>query len=132
MLACYAAAKEAHERARRGEGPTLIEAHVVRLTSHSSDDDQRRYRDPAEVEALKERDPIPMFAAELRAAGVLTDEVDERHAGRGQGRGQRGVASGPRPGPSRPPTTPTSASTPTRSPAAARRPRSTPIDGEGH
>jgi 2-oxoisovalerate dehydrogenase E1 component alpha subunit len=76
-LACYAAAKEAHDRARRGEGPTLIEANVVRLTSHSSDDDQRRYRDPAEVEALKERDPIPMFANQLRAAGVLTDERDE-------------------------------------------------------
>jgi 2-oxoisovalerate dehydrogenase E1 component alpha subunit len=78
VLACYAAAKEAHERARSGEGPTLIEARCVRLTSHSSDDDQRRYRDPAEVEALKEHDPIPMFAAELRAVGVLTDEVDER------------------------------------------------------
>ena len=78
VLACYAAAKEAHERARSGGGPTLIEARCVRLTSHSSDDDQRRYRDPAEVEALKEHDPIPMFAAELRAVGVLTDEVDER------------------------------------------------------
>jgi 2-oxoisovalerate dehydrogenase E1 component alpha subunit len=77
ILGCYAAAREAHERARRGEGPTLIEARVVRLTSHSSDDDQRRYRDPSEVEHLKEQDPIPMFAAELRAAGVLTDEVDE-------------------------------------------------------
>jgi 2-oxoisovalerate dehydrogenase E1 component alpha subunit len=78
VLGCYAAAKEAHERARRGEGPTLIEAKVVRLTSHSSDDDQRRYRDPAEVEHLKELDPIPRFANELRAAGVLTDEVEER------------------------------------------------------
>jgi 2-oxoisovalerate dehydrogenase E1 component alpha subunit len=77
VLACYAAAKEAHDRARRGEGPTLIEARVVRLTSHSSDDDQRRYRDPSEVEHLKEQDPIPMFAGELRTAGVLTDEVDE-------------------------------------------------------
>jgi 2-oxoisovalerate dehydrogenase E1 component alpha subunit len=77
VLGCYMAAREAHERARRGEGPTLIEARVVRLTSHSSDDDQRRYRDPAEVEALKERDPIPQFASELRAAGVLTDESDE-------------------------------------------------------
>ena len=77
VLACYAAAKEAHVRARRGDGPTLIEARVVRLTSHSSDDDQRRYRDPAEVERLKEQDPIPRFAAELRAAGVLTDEIDE-------------------------------------------------------
>jgi len=77
VLGCYAAAHEAHERAMRGEGPTLIEARVVRLTSHSSDDDQRRYRDPAEVDALKERDPIPLFATELRAAGVLTDERDE-------------------------------------------------------
>ncbi len=76
VLGCYAAARDAHERARRGEGPTLIEARVVRLTSHSSDDDQRRYRDPAEVDALKERDPIPMFAAELRATGVLTEELD--------------------------------------------------------
>jgi 2-oxoisovalerate dehydrogenase E1 component alpha subunit len=78
VLACYAAAKKAHDRAVRGDGPTLIEARVVRLTSHSSDDDQRRYRDPAEVEALKERDPIPMFAGELRATRVLTDEIDER------------------------------------------------------
>jgi 2-oxoisovalerate dehydrogenase E1 component alpha subunit len=78
VLACYAAAKEAHERARRGEGPTLIEAKVVRLTSHSSDDDQRRYRDPAEVEQLKELDPIPRFANELRASGLLTDEIEER------------------------------------------------------
>ena len=78
VLGCYAAAKEAHDRARRGEGPTLIEARVVRLTSHSSDDDQRRYRDPAEVEHLKEQDPIPAFARELREAGILTDEIDER------------------------------------------------------
>jgi len=78
VLACYEVTRAAHERARQGEGPTLIEAHVVRLTSHSSDDDQRRYRDPAEVEALKERDPIPRFANELRDAGVLTDEIEER------------------------------------------------------
>jgi 2-oxoisovalerate dehydrogenase E1 component alpha subunit len=78
VLGCYAAAKEAHERARRGEGPTLIEARVVRLTSHSSDDDQRRYRDPAEVAQLKENDPIPLFARELRESGILTDEIEER------------------------------------------------------
>ena len=77
-LACYAAAKEAHDRARRGEGPTLIEARVVRLTSHSSDDDQRRYRDPAEVEALKQQDPLVGFARQLRDIGVLTDERDDQ------------------------------------------------------
>jgi 2-oxoisovalerate dehydrogenase E1 component alpha subunit len=78
-LACYAAAKEAHERARRGEGPTLIEAVVVRLTSHSSDDDQRRYRDPAEVEDLKQHDPIPLFANRLASAGLLTAELEEKY-----------------------------------------------------
>ena len=81
VLACYAAAKDAHERARRGEGPTLIEARVVRMTSHSSDDDQRRYRDPAEVEALKEHDPIGIFAGQLREMGVLTDESEEQLRG---------------------------------------------------
>jgi 2-oxoisovalerate dehydrogenase E1 component alpha subunit len=78
VLACYAAGREAHDRARRGDGPTLIEAHVVRMTSHSSDDDQRRYRDPDEVAALKEQDPILVFGQQLRDAGVLTDEIEER------------------------------------------------------
>jgi 2-oxoisovalerate dehydrogenase E1 component alpha subunit len=77
-LACYAAAKEAHERARRGEGPTLIEAVVVRLTSHSSDDDQRRYREAGEVEDLKQHDPLPIFAKKLMAAGLLTTELEEQ------------------------------------------------------
>src|SRR6185503_4864675 len=75
-LACYAAAREAHERARRGEGPTLIEAVVVRLTSHSSDDDQRRYREAGEVEDLKQHDPLPIFANRLMAAGLLTAELN--------------------------------------------------------
>jgi len=78
VLECYRVAREAHERARTGEGPTLIEAKVVRLTSHSSDDDQRRYRDPSEVETLKEHDPLPTFGAQLREAGVLNDDTDAR------------------------------------------------------
>ncbi len=77
VLGCYAAAREAHERARRGEGPTLIEARVVRLTSHSSDDDQRRYRDPAEVESLKDQDPLLIFGRELRTMGLLDDARDD-------------------------------------------------------
>ena len=77
LLACYAAGREAHERARTGGGPTLIEAHVVRLTSHSSDDDQRRYRDPAEIETLKEHDPLPRLAASLREWGILDQAGDE-------------------------------------------------------
>jgi 2-oxoisovalerate dehydrogenase E1 component alpha subunit len=72
VLACYQAGREAVDRARRGEGPTFIEAKVVRLTSHSSDDDQRRYRDPDEVSALAERDPIAVFGQQLRELELLT------------------------------------------------------------
>jgi len=77
LLACYAAGREAHERARTGGGPTLVEAHVIRLTSHSSDDDQRRYRDPAEVDALKEHDPILRLSASMREWGLLDEAADE-------------------------------------------------------
>jgi 2-oxoisovalerate dehydrogenase E1 component alpha subunit len=81
VLECYRAAKEAHERARRGEGPTLIEAKVVRLTSHSSDDDQRRYRDAAEVEGLKQQDPLAIFARQLRELEILDDATEDRLRG---------------------------------------------------
>jgi 2-oxoisovalerate dehydrogenase E1 component alpha subunit len=76
FLAVYEAAKEAHDRARRGEGPSLIEAKCVRITSHSSDDDQRRYRDAAELEALKAKDPLIKARAYLFEAGVLNEESE--------------------------------------------------------
>jgi 2-oxoisovalerate dehydrogenase E1 component alpha subunit len=73
VLACYAAAKEAVDRARRGDGPTLIEAKVTRLTAHSSDDQQTKYRSAEELEAEKGRDALPRFREQLMNAGVLTD-----------------------------------------------------------
>lgn len=54
-LAVYKAVKEAADRGRRGEGPTLIEAVSYRLTAHSSDDDDRVYRDKEEVEEAKKK-----------------------------------------------------------------------------
>ena len=80
VLACYAAATEAVERARRGDGPTLIEAKVTRLTAHSSDDQQTKYRSEEDLESGKSQDALPLFRAQLRDAGVLTDEVEERLA----------------------------------------------------
>jgi 2-oxoisovalerate dehydrogenase E1 component alpha subunit len=65
--------KEAVERARRGEGPTLLEAHTTRLTAHSSDDDDRTYRDRAELEAQKQRDPLPRMSRALIERGLLDD-----------------------------------------------------------
>jgi len=78
VLACYAASREAVERARRGDGPTLIEARVTRLTAHSSDDQQTKYRTEEELVAERALDPVPRFAAQLRDAGILTDEAEER------------------------------------------------------
>ncbi len=75
VLACYTAAKEAIDRARAGEGPSLIEARVTRLTAHSSDDQQTKYRSEDELAAEKARDPLPRFREQLQAAGILTDEI---------------------------------------------------------
>ena len=78
LLASYEVMKSAIERARSGGGPTLVSAKVARFTSHSSDDDQRRYRPQAELEALLRRDPIERFRGYLLDEGILTDSDDER------------------------------------------------------
>jgi 2-oxoisovalerate dehydrogenase E1 component alpha subunit len=71
VLACYKVGREAIDRARAGEGPTLIEAKVMRLTAHSSDDQQTKYRTAEELESERGRDPLPRFLDELRSAGFL-------------------------------------------------------------
>jgi 2-oxoisovalerate dehydrogenase E1 component alpha subunit len=76
-LAVYEAVKEAADRGRRGEGPTLIEAMSYRLTPHSSDDDDRAYREREEVEEAKRRDSILTFAQYLREVNVLTEEKEK-------------------------------------------------------
>jgi 2-oxoisovalerate dehydrogenase E1 component alpha subunit len=80
VLACYAAAREAVDRARAGEGPTLIEAKVIRLTAHSSDDQQTKYRSEEELAEEKTKDCVPVFRTRLRDAGILTDEIEENLA----------------------------------------------------
>src|SRR4051812_24164617 len=61
----YRAAKEAVDRARAGEGPTLIEAETYRMGAHSSSDDPTRYRDQAEVDRWKLRDPVDRLRTRL-------------------------------------------------------------------
>jgi 2-oxoisovalerate dehydrogenase E1 component alpha subunit len=80
VLACYAAARDAVARARAGDGPTLIEAIVTRLTGHSSDDQQTKYRSEEELLADRALDPVPKFKAQLEEAGVLTPEAEARIA----------------------------------------------------
>lgn len=73
----YRVTKEAVERARKGEGPSLIEAVTYRLTAHSSDDDDRQYKSAEEIEEGKKLDPILSFAAYLKENGILTDELEK-------------------------------------------------------
>src|SRR5256714_7741878 len=76
FFAVYQVVQEAARRARSGEGPTLIEAEVLRLQSHSTDDDQRAYRDAAELAAEAARAPIPHTPDALTERGWLNDDDD--------------------------------------------------------
>jgi 2-oxoisovalerate dehydrogenase E1 component alpha subunit len=74
VFACYQAMKRAVDRARNGEGPTLIECKTYRFHPHTSDDDDRTYRSREEVEEAKKKDPILQFETYLKKFGVSTDE----------------------------------------------------------
>ena len=63
-------------RARAGEGPTLLEAETYRLLPHSSDDDDRTYRDPAEVAAWEAAEPVGRYRARLTALGLWDEAQD--------------------------------------------------------
>lgn len=73
VLAVTAVTREALARARSGGGPSFIEAVTYRMGPHTTADDPGRYRDPAEVERWRERDPIARLEAYLVAAGALDD-----------------------------------------------------------
>ncbi len=64
---------QAIERARRGEGPTFIEAVTYRIGPHSSSDDPTRYRSDEEVELWKRRDPLLRLTALMHARGLVDD-----------------------------------------------------------
>jgi pyruvate dehydrogenase E1 component alpha subunit len=73
VLAVYRVTREAVERARRGDGPTLIEAMTYRIGAHSTADDAGRYRDDADVERARGLDPIARFRTWLTAQGLADD-----------------------------------------------------------
>lgn len=75
-LAVYQVVKEAAERGRRGEGPTLIEVLCHRMTPHSSDDDDRSYRTEEEITEAKTSDPLVTFVAYLKEANVLQEQTE--------------------------------------------------------
>jgi 2-oxoisovalerate dehydrogenase E1 component alpha subunit len=71
VFASWEVFSRACAKARAGEGPTLIEADVYRITPHSSDDDDRAYRSREEVEMHKANDCLPKTRRFLEAAGLL-------------------------------------------------------------
>lgn len=78
VLAVMAATRVALDRARRGGGPTFIEAVSYRMGPHTTADDPTRYRDANELEDWAARDPISRIAALLERKGLLTAELQQQ------------------------------------------------------
>ena len=74
VLAVMAVTRAALDRARTGGGPTFIEAVTYRMGPHTTADDPTRYRDPAELDQWRGKDPIARVEAHLAAAGMLTED----------------------------------------------------------
>ncbi|WP_432073343.1 pyruvate dehydrogenase (acetyl-transferring) E1 component subunit alpha [Streptomyces wuyuanensis] len=73
VLACLAVTRSALERARRGEGPTLVEAFTYRMGAHTTSDDPTRYRHDDERVAWEAKDPILRLRKYLAAQGLADD-----------------------------------------------------------
>jgi pyruvate dehydrogenase E1 component alpha subunit len=85
VLAVYVACREAVDRARAGEGPTLVECVTYRLGMHTTADDPTKYRSNEEVAEWERKDPLTRFAAYLQKKNLLQEgletEIDEEIAG---------------------------------------------------
>src|SRR5690606_16858577 len=76
-LEVYRVVKEAVERGRNGQGPTLIEAVTHRFTAHSSDDNDKSYRPEEELKNIRTNDPIPLFKDYLIENDLLNEEIEK-------------------------------------------------------
>ena len=76
LFAMYAVTKEAAERARKGEGPTLIEAYTYRLNDHTTSDDSTKYRTKEEVDSWRPRDPLLRLQKYLSKKGIWTEKYE--------------------------------------------------------
>src|SRR5947208_2655322 len=78
ILAVYAVMQQAVERARAGQGPTLVETLTYRMGAHTTADDPTRYRTPDEVEFWRTKDPLVRFQRFLLSRDLLTEEQDRQ------------------------------------------------------
>ena len=79
VLDVYDKTKQACDRARRGDGPSLVEVKCYRYRPHSSDDDDSRYRSKDELEAWLQKDPIDKGKAYLLEHAVAASRLDDMH-----------------------------------------------------
>ena len=84
VLATYAVTQAALQRARDGQGPTLVEAYTYRMGAHTTTDDPTRYRLSDDVEHWKLKDPIARVEVYLRRNGLVDDDFFDERQGRGR------------------------------------------------
>jgi pyruvate dehydrogenase E1 component alpha subunit len=72
-IACWKATRDALDRARAGEGPTLIEAYCYRIAPHGTADDPRLYRDESVTERWRPLEPVNRMTGFLQRLGILDD-----------------------------------------------------------
>ncbi|WP_406059981.1 pyruvate dehydrogenase (acetyl-transferring) E1 component subunit alpha [Streptomyces sp. NBC_01077] len=89
VLACLAVTRSALERARRGEGPTLVEAFTYRMGAHTTSDDPTKYRADEEREAWEAKDPILRLKAYLEREGNADEAFFEALEAESEALGKR-------------------------------------------
>ncbi|MDX2562487.1 pyruvate dehydrogenase (acetyl-transferring) E1 component subunit alpha [Streptomyces sp. TX20-6-3] len=89
VLACLAVTRSALERARRGEGPTLVEAFTYRMGAHTTSDDPTKYRRDEEREAWEAKDPILRLKAYLEREGNADEAFFEALEAESEALGKR-------------------------------------------
>jgi pyruvate dehydrogenase E1 component alpha subunit len=78
VFAVYAATDYAVQKARKGDGPTLIEMLTYRLSDHTTADDAKKYRSEAEVKQWEKKDPIMRFKKFLMSEKLWSDKEEEK------------------------------------------------------
>ena len=93
VLAVYEATREAVNRARAGEGPTLIEAVTYRCAPHATADDPSAYIDPERVQAERANECVGRYERYLRRLGLLGDDLVESIAADAKEAMRAGIAA---------------------------------------
>lgn len=78
VFAVFKVVRDAIEKARNGRGPTLIECYTYRMQNHTTADDWTKYRDPAEVEKWKRKDPVERLKKYMESEGIWNGEYEKK------------------------------------------------------